>query len=48
MNNEDPAIPIETHDMATKIEYKPIPWYLTNGVIDLDTGEILYRKDLMQ
>ena len=43
-----PKIPIETHNTATKIEYEPLTWYLTNEVIDPDTGEISHYKYLMQ
>ena len=48
INNMAPAIPIETHNMATQIEYETLPWYPINAVIDPDTGEILQYKDLVQ
>ena len=41
-----PKIPIATHNMATQIEYEPLPYYLVNAVIDSDTGEVLQYKDL--
>ena len=37
-----PTIPIETHNMATKIEDEPLPWYLVNALIDPYTGDILH------
>ena len=40
--------PIATHNMATQIEYQPLPWYLFITVIDTETGEILQYKDLIQ
>ena len=43
-----PTITIATHNMATQIEYEPLPWYLVNTVIDTDTGNILQYKYLMQ
>ena len=43
-----PKIPISTHNMATKSEYEPLPWYLSNTVVDPETGEILQYKDLLQ
>ena len=42
INHTAPTIPIETHNMATKIEYEPLPWYLVNVVIDPYTGDILH------
>ena len=38
MNHMAPTIPIETHNMATQIEYGPLVWYLVNAVIYPDTG----------
>ena len=36
-----PKITIAIHNMATKIEYEPLTWYLVNTAIDIDTGDIL-------
>ena len=43
-----PTIPIVIHNMDTKIEDRPLPWYIFNAVIDLDTGDIPQSKYLMQ
>ena len=48
INHMVPTIPISTHNMATKIEDEPLPWYLFNALIDLYTGEILQYKYLMK
>ena len=47
INHMVPTIPISTHNMATKIEDEPLPWYLVNEVVDSYTWEILHYKYLM-
>ena len=48
INNMALTVPKETHNMATKIEDEPLPWYLVNTVIDTDIGDILKYKDITQ
>ena len=48
INHMAPNIPISTHNVDTQIEDEPLPWYLSNKVVDPDTGEILQYKYLMQ
>ena len=48
INHMVSTIPITTHNMSTQVEYKPLPWYLVNSVVDLDTGMILQNKYLIQ
>ena len=48
INHMAPTIKIATHNMAKKIEYEPLPWYLFNADIDPDTGDIVQYKYLMQ
>ena len=43
-----PTIPIATHNMATKIEYQSLPWYLYILVINPDTWDILQYKYIIQ
>ena len=40
-NSFAPTITIATHNMATQIEYRPLPWYNSNVVIDSDTAGLL-------
>ena len=42
------TIPMATYNTSAKIEDEPSPWYLAHTVVDPDTGEILYYKDLIQ
>ena len=48
MNHIAPTIPIETHNISTKMEDEPLPWYLVNTVIDTETGDILQYKYKIQ
>ena len=41
MNHMGPTVTIAIHNIATKIEDEPLPWYLFNVVIDIDTRDIL-------
>ena len=47
INHMPPTILIATHNMSTKIEDEPLPWYLVNEVVDSYTWEILHYKYLM-
>ena len=38
INQMAPNIPISTHNMDTQIEDGLLPWYLSNTVVDPDTG----------
>ena len=42
------TIPMATYNTSAKIEDEPSPWYLAHTVVDPDTGEILYYKDLIK
>ena len=41
----EPTTLIETHNMETKFEDEPLPWYLVNSVIYPYTGVILQYRD---